>query len=106
MGFGAQVALQLSLAPHVRFGSILLKNVFGDRPEEYFFRNTPLWRISIQELGPSDSEILHFFRSSGMPAAFSTVSTQSGHERRSARGLATLARSAGKMIDITDRQAW
>jgi hypothetical protein len=69
---------------NVRFGSILLKNVFGNRPEEYFFRSMPLWRISIQELGPSDSEILHFEQWSRLPATFSTASVISGHRIRSA----------------------
>jgi hypothetical protein len=39
---------------------MLLKNDFGPRRKEDFRRNSPQEGILIQELGLSDSEILHF----------------------------------------------
>jgi hypothetical protein len=52
---------------------ILSKNDF--RPED-FRRITTQQGILIQELGLSDSEILHFLQTSGMLTTFSTVSLQ------------------------------
>jgi hypothetical protein len=69
--------------PHVRFGPILSKNDFRRWSEEDFRRITTQQGILIQELGLSDSEILHFLQSSGMPTTFSTASVKSGHQHAS-----------------------
>jgi hypothetical protein len=58
-----------------------LKNDFDLLGEEDFCRIKPQQRILIQELSLSDSEILHFLPSRQMQGTFSTVSTQSGHQR-------------------------
>jgi hypothetical protein len=60
---------------------------FGPWSEEDFRRISSQQGIVIQQLGLSDSEILHFLRSSGIPATFSTASVVFGNERTSDRCL-------------------
>jgi hypothetical protein len=78
MGANDHFAQQQFSSPDVRFESIVSKNDFRPWCEEDFSRITTQQGILIQELDLSDSEILHFLQSSGMPTTFSTVSTHFG----------------------------